>query len=251
MQIDWSLVAAAVGSLATAVAALFSWQSARVAAKAAKSAEAMAKLEVDRREDELRAVASGIFAVATRSDPDRETRRVTVHLQNASSMAVSDVLLDLTGTDGVGRSKTWRTELPVLPAGADYRCDLDLPWTTATDGWGESVFGRGTDVDPMIWSLWFDDPAGRHWRATDRGLVTVLPQRPKPRSISEIVAEHGLEPEYADEAFDGLWLDPPDRYPEFPPTTIGPERISYRLVMAPRRLWGRLRSASQELRDRW
>lgn len=249
MQVDWSLVVGAIGSVATAVAAYFAWQSSRVAAEAARNAESMAKLEAERREDELRVAASGVFLEVKRTDPNWETRTVTVLLRNSTTTAVSDVLVDLTGRDSVGQSRSWRAKVEVLPAGAGLSETLYFP-STDDEGVDASTFGRGTDLDWFVWSLRFDDTAGRHWRATDRGLVTLLPSRPDDRSVMEMVTELGLEPQYAEKDLGSLYLREPDKYPKvtYPPLRVPIRRWPY---VAALKIGRAAKSAAKLLSDRW
>lgn len=250
MQVDWSIVVGAIGSVATAVAAYFAWRSAHVAAEAAKSAEAMTRLEAERRDDELRAGVSGVFLEVRRSDSDWETRTVAVDLRNAGNAAVSDVLVDLTGRDGVGQSRSWRTKVAVLPAGARVSDTLYFPSPDDADAFETTPFGRGTDLDWFVWSLWFDDPAGRHWRATDRGLVTLLSSRPTERSAMEVVTELDLEVEYADLRFGTLHFAEPDEYPDvpYPPPIVPIRRWPY---VAATKLGHAVQAGANFLRERW
>lgn len=217
MNLDWSLILNAVSSIATAVAALFAWRSARVAAHAAREARELANLEKGRRDDELRIAASNVYLTVQRSDTSYDARQVTVRLCNSSPTAVKDVLVDLTGSDSLGRSRTWRNHEAVLPGNTTLENVIDF-----SDQWEpeESEFPYGADIGFFVWKLWFTDAAGRHWCASDRGAVILLPEMPPPRSADDIIAELGLEAEYAERDFATLWLSRPGAYPDLPEPEI-------------------------------
>ncbi len=219
----WTLIVSALGSIATAVAAFFSWRSARVAAAAAKSAKEMAELEAGRRADEVRREVSEIYVTTTRSDPDWETRRLTVTLENHGAFAINNVRIDLIGRDSVDQTKIWRGFADVLASNDVLSDDIyfengqfnsdgySLP--TASDG---TDFGVGTDLDDFVWALVFEDHTGRHWQSSRRGELRQLSQRPGAPTVREIASGLGRDLARTDPKLGELRLSAPRHYPDVP-----------------------------------
>ncbi len=223
----WTLIVTALGSIATAIAAGFAWNSARVAAAAAESAKRVAEVEAARREDEIRKQVSKIYLTTIRSDPNWRTREVSVTLENHGEVAVSNIQVDLIGEDSVGQTKIWRGHVDFLASNEVLQDTLYFENEQYDDeGFGRllesdgATFGIGTDIGDFVWGLVFDDHTGRHWQTSRHGHLQQLTKRPADRSTQEIASSLGRDMERVDPKFDRLHLWAPQHLPDNPPPKL-------------------------------